>query len=55
MLAHTLAGEGAWLAPWAHGSGREAFQPGARVRPSASVNRLRLCALMSFGVWLLMV
>ena len=28
ILTHTLAGDGVRLAPLAHGSGREAFQPG---------------------------
>ena len=49
MLSTSQEGEGVRLAPWAHGSRREAFHPGTRVRPSASLKRLRLCALMPFG------
>ena len=40
MLSTSQAGEGIRLAPWAHGSRREAFQPGTRVRPSVSLKRL---------------
>ena len=48
MLAHTLVGDGVRLAPWAHGSGREAFQPGRGYahRPALKRSRAwRSCAV----------